>query len=161
MPISRDAGECGFAVDEIRARGILVVSLNMAGSAPEHADLVVTDPVQAGVMAVMAVADTAKVYPNFRGADQYQLLAQIDQRDEVVRKPRPFKAAGTDFESLRPYIPGEDPRNIDWKATARRGTPISRNKQVEKGQQLARKLIADGTLEVAGVTYTRIIEELR
>ncbi|MGE5220272.1 MAG: DUF58 domain-containing protein [Chloroflexota bacterium] len=85
----------------------------------------------------ISAADTAKVYPNFRGADQYQLLAQIDQRDEVVRKPRPFKAAGTDFESLRPYIPGEDPRNIDWKATARRATPISRNKQVERGQQLA------------------------
>ena len=32
----------------------------MAGSVPEAADLVVTDPVQAGVMAVMAVADTAK-----------------------------------------------------------------------------------------------------
>jgi energy-converting hydrogenase B subunit Q len=48
------------AVDEIRARGILVVSLNMAGSVPAHADLVVTDPVQAGVMAVMAVADTAR-----------------------------------------------------------------------------------------------------
>ena len=48
------------AVDEIRARGILVVSLNMAGSVPDAADLVVTDPVQAGVMTVMAVADTAK-----------------------------------------------------------------------------------------------------
>jgi energy-converting hydrogenase B subunit Q len=47
------------AVDEVRARGILVVSLNMAGSVPKHADLVVTDPVQAGVMAVMAVASTA------------------------------------------------------------------------------------------------------
>ena len=85
----------------------------------------------------LAVPDTAKVYPNFRGADHYQLLAQIDQRDEVVRKPRPFKAAGTDFESLRPYISGEDPRNMDWKATARRGAPVSRNKQVERGQQLA------------------------
>jgi uncharacterized protein (DUF58 family) len=85
----------------------------------------------------LAVADSAKVYPNFRGADQYHLLAQIDRREEMVRKPRPFKAAGTDFESLRPYIAGEDPRNIDWKATARRGAPISRNKQVEKGQQLA------------------------
>jgi energy-converting hydrogenase B subunit Q len=52
-------GEVTEAVDEIRDRGILVVSLNMAGSAPEHADLVVTDPVQAGVMAVMAVASTA------------------------------------------------------------------------------------------------------
>lgn len=81
--------------------------------------------------------NTIKVYPNFRGADRYQLLARIDQREEVVRRPRPFRAAGTDFESLRPYIPGEDPRNIDWKATARRGAPISRNKQVERGQQLA------------------------
>ena len=48
------------AVDEVRARDILVVSLNMAGSVPAHADLVVTDPVQAGVMAVMAVAATAR-----------------------------------------------------------------------------------------------------
>jgi len=85
----------------------------------------------------LAVGDTAKVYPNFHGADQYQLLAKIDQREEIARKPRPFKAAGTDFESLRPYISGEDPRSVDWKATARRGSLISRNKQVEKGQQLA------------------------
>ena len=45
---------------EVREQGLLVISLNMAGSVPEAADLVVTDPVQAGVMAVMAVADTAK-----------------------------------------------------------------------------------------------------
>jgi energy-converting hydrogenase B subunit Q len=48
------------AVRELRRSGILVISLNMAGSVPEAADLVVTDPLQAGVMAVMAVADTAK-----------------------------------------------------------------------------------------------------
>jgi energy-converting hydrogenase B subunit Q len=53
-------GEIEAAVREVRARGLLVISLNMAGSVPESADLVVTDPVQAGVMAVMAVADTAK-----------------------------------------------------------------------------------------------------
>lgn len=53
-------GEIEQAVREVRAAGMLVVSLNMAGSVPEAADLVVTDPVQAGVMTVMAVADTAK-----------------------------------------------------------------------------------------------------
>ena len=53
-------GEIEKAVREVRAQGLLVVSLNMAGSVPDAADLVVTDPVQAGVMAVMAVADTAK-----------------------------------------------------------------------------------------------------
>jgi energy-converting hydrogenase B subunit Q len=53
-------GEIEQAVREVRKSGLLVISLNMAGSVPEAADLVVTDPVQAGVMAVMAVADTAK-----------------------------------------------------------------------------------------------------
>ena len=53
-------GEIERAVLEVRKQGLLVISLNMAGSVPAAADLVVTDPVQAGVMAVMAVADTAK-----------------------------------------------------------------------------------------------------
>ena len=53
-------GDIEKAVLEVRAKGLLVVSLNMAGSVPDAADLVVSDPVQAGVMAVMAVAETAK-----------------------------------------------------------------------------------------------------
>jgi energy-converting hydrogenase B subunit Q len=53
-------GDIERAVREVRAQGLLVVSLNMAGSVPEAADLVVTDPVQAGVMTVMAIASTAK-----------------------------------------------------------------------------------------------------
>ena len=53
-------GEIEHAVRDVRSSGLLVVSLNMAGSVPDAADLVVTDPVQAGVMTVMAVADTAK-----------------------------------------------------------------------------------------------------
>jgi energy-converting hydrogenase B subunit Q len=53
-------GDIEQAVREVRAQGLLVVSLNMAGSVPDAVDLVVTDPVQAGVMTVMAIADTAK-----------------------------------------------------------------------------------------------------
>ena len=53
-------GDIEQAVREVRQSGLLVISLNMAGSVPDAADLVVTDPVQAGVMAVMAVAETAK-----------------------------------------------------------------------------------------------------
>ncbi|MGD1091875.1 MAG: DUF5612 domain-containing protein [Bryobacteraceae bacterium] len=53
-------GDIQKAVLEVRAQGLMVVSLNMAGSVPAAADLVVTDPLQAGVMTVMAVAETAK-----------------------------------------------------------------------------------------------------
>ena len=53
-------GEISKAVEEVRQKGVIVISLNQAGSVPDVADLVVSDPVQAGVMAVMAIADTAK-----------------------------------------------------------------------------------------------------
>jgi energy-converting hydrogenase B subunit Q len=53
-------GDIETAVLEVRKRGLLVISLNMAGSVPAAADLVVTDPIQAGVMGVMAISDNAK-----------------------------------------------------------------------------------------------------
>lgn len=53
-------GDIEDAVREVREQGLLVISLNMAGSVPDAADLVVTDPVQAGVMTVMAIASTAR-----------------------------------------------------------------------------------------------------
>jgi energy-converting hydrogenase B subunit Q len=53
-------GEITQAVKELQEVGIPVVSLNMVGSVSSAADLVVSDPVQAGTMAVMAIADTAR-----------------------------------------------------------------------------------------------------
>lgn len=63
-------GEITVAVQEVQQNGLRVISLNMAGSVPDAADLVVSDPVQAGVMAVMAVADTAK----------FDLMRQLKRR---------------------------------------------------------------------------------
>jgi energy-converting hydrogenase B subunit Q len=53
-------GDITNAVLEIREAGILVLCTSMAGSVPDAADVVVSDPVEAGVMAVMLIADTAK-----------------------------------------------------------------------------------------------------
>lgn len=63
-------GDIAKAVEDVRASGLKVISLNMVGSVPDAADLVVSDPVQAGVMAVMAVADTAK----------FDLMRQLKRR---------------------------------------------------------------------------------
>ena len=53
-------GKITKAVKKIKEEhDIILISLNMAGSVPKAADLVVTDPIQAGVMSVMAIADTA------------------------------------------------------------------------------------------------------
>ncbi len=52
-------GDITAAARELREQGIPIICLNMVGSITGVADLVVSDPVQAGTMAVMAVADTA------------------------------------------------------------------------------------------------------
>jgi energy-converting hydrogenase B subunit Q len=53
-------GKITKAVKKIKEEhNIIIISLNMAGSVPKAADLIVTDPIQAGVMSVMAIADTA------------------------------------------------------------------------------------------------------
>ncbi|MGZ7095940.1 MAG: DUF5612 domain-containing protein, partial [Methanobacterium sp.] len=53
-------GKITEAVEEVKKEhDVTVISLNMPGSVVNKADLVVTDPIQAGVMAVMAIADTA------------------------------------------------------------------------------------------------------
>jgi energy-converting hydrogenase B subunit Q len=53
-------GQITAAVRELREHGVPVIALNMVGSVTDAADLVVSDPVQAGTMAVMAIADTAQ-----------------------------------------------------------------------------------------------------
>ncbi|WP_066972041.1 DUF5612 domain-containing protein [Methanobrevibacter filiformis] len=53
-------GEISDAISKLKKeRDLIVISLNMPGGVTEVADLVVTDPIQAGVMAVMTIADTA------------------------------------------------------------------------------------------------------
>jgi energy-converting hydrogenase B subunit Q len=52
-------GKIAQEVKKLQKEGFKVIALNMAGSVPEIADLVVTDPVQAGTFAVMAIAKTA------------------------------------------------------------------------------------------------------
>lgn len=52
-------GKITESVTTIQKLGVPVISLSMAGSVPNHADLVVTDPIQAGVFAVMHISSKA------------------------------------------------------------------------------------------------------
>ncbi len=53
-------------------------------------------------------------------------------RDELGIRPRPARGEGTEFESLREYVLGDDPRHVDWHASARRGRLIVRQHQTER-----------------------------
>ena len=53
-------GEITQAVKKVKSESnLIVISLNMPGSVTAYADLIITDPIQAGVLAVMSIADTA------------------------------------------------------------------------------------------------------
>ncbi|MBD2768159.1 DUF58 domain-containing protein [Hymenobacter sp. BT664] len=60
------------------------------------------------------------VYPSFLQMRQYELLAIHNRLTEVGVKRIRRVGHSLEFEQIRPYVPGDDPRSINWKATARR-----------------------------------------
>jgi uncharacterized protein (DUF58 family) len=75
-----------------------------------------------------------RVYPALRTGEEQQIfLARSRQIDLQLRQARQ-RGLGRDFESLREYVEGDDLRDICWTATARRGTPITRQYQIERSQ---------------------------
>ncbi len=53
-------------------------------------------------------------------------------RDELGIRPRRQRGEGSEFESLREYTPDDEPRRIDWRATARARRPVVRELQIER-----------------------------
>lgn len=77
-----------------------------------------------------------KVYPNLLEVRKYELLVRRGQAQELgLRLNRRF-GEGTEFERLREYLPDDEYRRIDWKATARRNKPITREFQTERSQTI-------------------------
>jgi uncharacterized protein (DUF58 family) len=65
------------------------------------------------------------VYPSFLQMRQYELLAIHNRLTEVGVKRIRRVGQSMEFEQIRPYAAGDDPRTINWKASARRTTPGS------------------------------------
>jgi uncharacterized protein (DUF58 family) len=60
------------------------------------------------------------VYPSFLQMRQYELLAIHNRLTEVGVKRIRRVGHSLEFEQIRPYVAGDDPRSINWQATARR-----------------------------------------
>jgi uncharacterized protein (DUF58 family) len=96
---------------------------------------------------------SATVYPSLKGAWLRALPVQTIRRREAGLRSVRYRGEGRLFEGLREWVPGDDTRTIDWKATARRGKPIARQYEDERRQQVM--LVVDAgrllTAEVEGV----------
>jgi len=73
-----------------------------------------------------------RAYPNLRRRDDLKALRQGASGAHSMRQ----LGRGREFEKLREYLPGDGFDEIHWKATARRGKPITKVFQVERTQEV-------------------------
>ena len=76
---------------------------------------------------------TVKAYPDLSAISGALSLARPEAESGLAQLRRAL-GEGREFESLREYLPGDDVRAIDWKATAKRQKPITRQYEPERNQ---------------------------
>lgn len=90
-----------------------------------------------------AIGAPARVHPNLRNLARYDLRARRDLLQQGGGRRTRILGRDGDFERLREFVPGDDLRHVDWKATARLRTPVTRVYQAERSQNLI--ILVDGT----------------
>lgn len=81
-------------------------------------------------------SDAVRVVPGVLEVKRYRLLGLRNRLQEAGFRSVRRRGEGGQFESLRSYARGDDPRTIDWKATARRAAPIVRQYELERRQNV-------------------------
>lgn len=84
----------------------------------------------------IAAAREVDVYPDILSVRRYDLLLRAQRLEQAGFRRTRRRGPGTDFESLREYVPDDEYRRIDWKATARRGRPFTREYEQERGRTI-------------------------
>ena len=84
----------------------------------------------------LELTDTTRVYPDFARLYGGQLLAVDNWLSQLGVRQRQRRGLGLEFNQLREFREGDSLRQIDWKATARQRTPIAREYQDERDQQI-------------------------
>ena len=97
---------------------------------------------------LVAAGADARVYPDIKAVNRYELLARRGRLLELGIRAARYRGRGTEFESLRAYVPDDDPRHINWKATARHRHLITSQFQSERSQNLL--LVLDAGRMMAG-----------
>ncbi len=77
-----------------------------------------------------------RVLPDQHAAEAFTLLAHRNRLHQAGIRSARLQGVGREFESLRDYMPDDELRTVDWKATARRGHLVSRQYETERSQTL-------------------------
>ncbi|VVO06751.1 hypothetical protein PS726_03095 [Pseudomonas fluorescens] len=85
---------------------------------------------------LLDLPDITRVYPDFARLYGGQLLAVDNWLSQLGVRQKQRRGLGLEFHQLREFREGDSLRQIDWKATARQRTPIAREYQDERDQQI-------------------------
>ncbi|MCP1417388.1 uncharacterized protein (DUF58 family) [Pseudomonas laurylsulfativorans] len=85
---------------------------------------------------LLDLPDATRVYPDFARLYEGQLLAVDNWLSQLGVRQKQRRGLGLEFHQLREFREGDSLRQIDWKATARQRTPIAREYQDERDQQI-------------------------
>ena len=81
-------------------------------------------------------AQAVRVYPSLRELRRFDLLVRRGLEAEPLGRPVRGPGHSSEFERVREYVPDDDFRRINWKATARRGAPMVNQFEAERSQNL-------------------------
>lgn len=88
------------------------------------------------------------VYPSYLHLRKYELIAQADPFGATGMRKVRRSAQRSEFEQIRDYIPGDDRRSVNWKATARRAKLMVNQYQDEKAQQVVSLIDTGRTMKM-------------
>lgn len=102
----------------------------------------------AGRQATLAQRQEVKVYPALRGRDEVALRLRRGRMLQAGVRSSAIRGGGSEFDALREYLPDDEFRRINWRATARSSSAITNQYREEKNQQLI--LLLDASRAMAG-----------
>jgi uncharacterized protein (DUF58 family) len=104
--------------------------------------------------------DSILVTPSIASVRRFRLLALQHRLPEAGIRAVRRRGEGRSFASLREYVVGDDPRHIDWKATARRAKTITREFTVEQSQTVFCLIDAGRSMTQLAGSFTRFEQAL-
>lgn len=150
-------GGLGLAMHPVGARAAITVPVAFRGVRRAEEAL---GPVGArlttrlglvGARVRVPLADRIRVVPSVAGVRRFRLLAMQHRLDAAGVRNLRRRGEGMGFAGLREYALGDDPRHIDWKATARRTKLITREFTIERAQTVLTLIDAGrGMTQLAG-----------
>lgn len=150
-------GGLGVGTVQVAARGTLTVPTVVRGMRRAEEPLGpvgarITTPLGLiGSRVHVAPDDTIRVVPSMSGVRRFRLLAMQHRLDTAGVRNLRRRGEGQGFAGLREYAVGDDPRHIDWKATAKRSKLITREFTIERSQTVLTLIDAGrGMTQLAG-----------